>query len=107
VFWLGTLLIIIGLVGLIGKAWSMLGDSSYVPHRFEARVVKTRLDTKKIDGAESYTYIATFFLNGLGRYESFEVSQKQFDVTIEKDTGILTCDLARKKFISWEVVKEE
>jgi hypothetical protein len=100
---LGTTLVLIGTAGLAGKLWSMYMEKKDPPKEFEAKVAKTRLDTKKPDGREEYTYIITFYIYALSRYKSFEVKQKDFDIILEKDFGILTCNMKRSIFKSWRL----
>lgn len=100
---LGTALIVAGIAGLTVKALHAYSESKDPPVEFRARVAKTRLDTKKEDGKEYYTYIVTFLLEETNRYISLEVSQKQFDETMANDSGILTCNYKRRKFIGWEL----
>lgn len=102
---LGTTLLFIGVVGLAGKALQTFFREPAPPERLHATVVKTRLDTKKADGIETYTYILTFFIPQKNRYLSLNVSQKQFDETMANDSGILTCNLDERKFILWEIDK--
>jgi len=100
---LGTTLVVFGLAGIAYKVWDAYAESNDPPRNFSARVAKTRLDTKKDEGIETYTYIVTFFLDELNKYVSFSVSQKDFDEILEKDAGILRCNLQRQKFIDWEM----
>ena len=102
-FTLGAVFIFAGIVGMFGKAWVAYMDTHDPPRNLRAKVAKMRLDTKKADGQETYTYIVTFFIFERHRYESFEVSQRQFDVILEKDIGTLTCNLQRRKFLRWEI----
>jgi hypothetical protein len=102
---LGTTLIIAGIAGFAAKAYSIYKDTLDPPITFPANVAKIRLDTKKDDGIETYTYIITFFINEIQTYASFKVPQKQFDEIMEKDTGFLTCKLKRRKFIEWKLAK--
>lgn len=99
---LGTALILLGFAGLLGKAWGAFKDTNDPPRKFRATVARTRLDTKKIEGREYYTYIITFLLQETGQYVSFEVPQKIFDEILDKDNGVLTCKLNRKIFLAWE-----
>jgi len=101
-FTLGTAFVFVGLAGLLGKAWSIFINIKDPPCNFKAEVAKIRLDTKKGDGLETYTYIVTFYIHEKQKYMSFQVSQKQFDEIIEKDNGVLTCNFKREKFINWE-----
>lgn len=102
-FTLGALFMLLGLGGLAGKTWGAIRDMDDPPRNFSAKIAKMRLDTKKGEGREIYTYIVTFFLYELHRYASFEVTQKQFDEMLENDTGVLACCLKRKKFLEWRV----
>ncbi|MCL2385929.1 MAG: DUF2500 domain-containing protein [Defluviitaleaceae bacterium] len=100
---LGTTLLIIGLAGLAGKAWAVFRDVKDPPLGLKAKVAKMRLDTKKADGKETYTYVVTFLMIDKNDYISFEVPQKLFDEMVTKDEGTLTCNIKRQKFISWEL----
>lgn len=71
------------------------------PREYNAKAAKLRLDTKKTDGSEKYTYIATFLIYAENKYIRFEVSQTEYDEIILNDDGILTCNLHRKRFINW------
>ncbi|MCL2577087.1 MAG: hypothetical protein FWE27_03440 [Defluviitaleaceae bacterium] len=101
---LGTTLILVGLVGIAGKALHAYLKGTDPPEELEATVKKTRLDTKKADGVETYTYIITFFIPEKNRYLSLSVPQEQFDITMEKDNGILICNIKEQKFISWQAL---
>lgn len=103
-FTLGAVFLLVGIGGFFGKAWAAYKDMNDPPQNYDAKISKTRLDTKKGDGKEVYTYIVTFFLNAEKRYISFEVTQKQFDEMMTGDEGILTCSIKRKKFMGWEAV---
>ncbi|MCL2198565.1 MAG: hypothetical protein FWB80_06555 [Defluviitaleaceae bacterium] len=98
---LGTTLFFIGIAGLVSKFLLMCSDYADPAVKLRARVAKTRLDTKKSNGEETYKYIITFFLYEHHYYISLEVEQEHFDVIMEKDDGILRCHLKRKKFIHW------
>ncbi|MCL1862306.1 MAG: hypothetical protein FWF78_01935 [Defluviitaleaceae bacterium] len=98
---LGTTLFLIGVAGFAGKFLLAYRDYNDPAVKLRARVAKTRLDTKKDKGEETYTYIVTFFLYEFNRYISLEVEQKHFDVIMEKDDGILRCHLQRGKFLHW------
>jgi hypothetical protein len=100
---LGTTLVAVGLAGLAAKAWSVYRDKNDPLTAYSARVARVRLDTKKPDGREVYTYVLTFYIPEKNDYFSFKVSQKQFDETVEKDTGILKCHLRRRKFVKWTI----
>jgi hypothetical protein len=102
-FTLGMICICVGLAGIAEKAWRTYMDINDPRFGYKARVAKTRLDTKKADGQETYTYIVTFFIYEENRYESFKVSQKEFDVIMEKDNGVLYCNLKRKNFLAWKI----
>jgi len=99
-------IIVLGLAGFAVRAVQALVDQDK-PQELSATVAKMRLDTKKVDGAEFYTYILTFYIHEKDDYAHFEVSQAQFDVTIEKDTGKLLCDLEQRRFFEWKAVKCE
>ncbi|MCL2225438.1 MAG: hypothetical protein FWB96_10785 [Defluviitaleaceae bacterium] len=99
---LGTTLIIVGLAGLVGKAIQTLAEDNCQPEKFTATIAKTRLDIKKSEGVEYYTYIVTFFIQEKNRYLSLSVSQKQFDEAIVKDSGELICDINKHKFFRWK-----
>ena len=100
---LGTTLVVIGITGLAYKAWDAYMETNDPPRVFSAKVAKRRLDTKKEDGNEAYTYIITFFLHDLDKYANFSVSQKNFDEIMEGDFGVLHCNLERRKFLEWEL----
>lgn len=100
---LGAILLLAGLGGLIGKAVAVYNEETDPVREFSATVAKTRLDIKKPDGVEVYTYIVTFFVHELRNYLRMEVPQKIFDETIEKDSGTLICHPKRKKFIGFSV----
>jgi hypothetical protein len=100
---LGTTLIIGSLVLLADKVYSLYKDAQDPPRTFDAKVAKIRLDTKKPDGVETYTYIITFYLYEENKYKSFSVPQKIFDEILEKDNGILKCHLKRQKFLEWKM----
>ncbi|MCL2357211.1 MAG: hypothetical protein FWC70_08670 [Defluviitaleaceae bacterium] len=102
---LGTTLLIVGLAGIACKVWDVYAETKDPPREFYANVAKTRLDTKKDNGIETYTYIITFYLSEINKYVSFSVAQKDFDEIIEKSTGTLLCNLKRQKFLSWHADK--
>jgi len=101
-FTLGAIFLLVGVGGFFGKAWAAFRDTNDPPLTFAAKIAKMRLDTKKGD-REVYTYIVTFFIPVLHRYESFSVTQQQFDEMITEDEGELTCNVKRKRFLSWVV----
>ncbi|MDR0271968.1 MAG: hypothetical protein LBI27_01430 [Clostridiales bacterium] len=96
----GTTLIAIGTLGIF--AWVVAAFTDDPPESFDAKVARVRLDTKKYDGKEKYTYIITFFIPSLNKNLSFKVSQSHFDEMVPNDCGILTCNIKRRKIISWE-----
>jgi hypothetical protein len=98
---LGTTLFFLGIAGFAGKLWMAYRDYKDPAVKLKARVAKTRLDTKKDKGDETYTYIVTFFLHEMQKYISLKVEQKHFDVIMENDNGILRCHLKREKFLHW------
>ncbi|MCL2047442.1 MAG: hypothetical protein FWG87_01830 [Defluviitaleaceae bacterium] len=98
---IGTTLTIVGIVGLAGKAWAVYQDVHDPPQEFSARVAKTRLDTKRVGGKETYTYIVTFFIHEINRYISFDVTQRQFDEIVNNDNGVLVFNYKRRKFVEW------
>ena len=97
----GAVLISIGIAGLMAGAIISHGGEAAV--KFDAKVVKARLDIKKSDGKEYYTYIVTFYIVDENKNISFYVNQKYFDDMVLNDCGILTCRLKKRKFISWEL----
>ena len=103
-FTIGAMFVFVGLAGILGKAWVAYRDTADPPMEYRAKVAKTRLDTKKDEGKETYTYIATFLIHDLKMHQSFQISQSQFDVLVEKEEGILTCNLKRKIFIEWTLL---
>jgi hypothetical protein len=100
---LGTTLVLVGVVGLASKAWDIYREADDPPLELEAKIVKMRLDTKKADGKETYTYIATFYVHDMQRYISFEVSQALFDEMLEKDKGVLKFNFKRRKLLEWKM----
>jgi len=97
----GTTLVAIGFLGMSIMGLHMFFKRTEKDSELDAVVKKTRLDTKKNDGIETYTYIVTFFIPEKKCYIHFSVSQEQFDVIMEKDHGVLKCNLKEKMFISW------
>jgi hypothetical protein len=104
---LGTTLVLIGLAGIAAKTLQAFFTETNPPQEFFATVVRSRLDTKKADGVETYTYMITFFVPSQNRYISFSVPQKQFDITLEKDSGTLICRLneTKNEFIEWRALR--
>jgi hypothetical protein len=100
-YMIGTTLVLFGIVGLAGKAWNIYREVDDPPREFDAKIAKMRLDTKKADGKETYTYIVTFYIGEINRYISFEVPQTQFDEMVEKNSGVLKFNLKRRKFLSF------
>ena len=97
----GALMIVGGIAGLAVYAiFEIWGEP---PDNYDAVILKTRLDTKKYDGKEYYTYIVTFYIKDENRNISLNVKQKQFDEMVAKDSGILTCCVKKGKFIEWEL----
>jgi hypothetical protein len=97
----GTALLIIGIAGLAAKFF--FAYEGEPPEKLAAKVVKIRLDIKKSDGKEYYTYITTFYIHSENRNISFLVTQQQFDDIAVNDCGVLTCCVKKRKFINWEL----
>ncbi|MCL2456039.1 MAG: hypothetical protein FWD19_00645 [Defluviitaleaceae bacterium] len=100
-YMIGTTLVLFGIVGLASKAWDIFREADDPPREVEAKIAKMRLDTKKADGKETYTYIVTFYIGEMNRYISFEILQSQFDEMVEKDCGVLKFNLKRRKFLNF------
>jgi len=99
---LGTALILVGITGAVVKTWEILREATDPLKKCEAEIAKIRLDTKKADGKEDYTYVATFYIYELGQYLSLNVSQTQFDEMLDKDKGLLSFYFKRRRFVGWK-----